>query len=99
MSKSDWETRALVHVSKLRPRISALGEQFYMGCGFHYSLEDEISYLENAIPKKHSALVTADAMAANIALEVRLEHLTRRVVKAEMSAAAIAKARGGSDVD
>ncbi len=76
-----WRQRALPFALLLRERVNALKGRFYMGCGFHYSLEDSASHVLHllAVP-----FVVEDWTKAIIA-RVVLESLADRVARAEES--------------
>lgn len=87
-----WLRRARPFAEKLVGRISALDERFYAGCGFHYSLENEIDVLGHKLSHQpffwnmSEDLVYRQFLISVIMLKVRLEVLAASVAEAEVSA-------------
>jgi len=87
-----WLRRARPFAERLAGRISALDEKFYAGCGFHYSLENEIGVLEHKLSHQpffwnmSEDLVYRQFLISVIILKVRLEVLAASVAEAEVSA-------------
>lgn len=90
-----WRERSKLRLlTDIAPRIGKLSTQFYMGCGFHYSLESSLGYLikELAMPVQwsanHCAKIPEDRLRI-IMLQVNMSMLVNQVVKAEKSVRAI----------
>jgi hypothetical protein len=86
-----WRVRSKLRLlTDLAPRIGKLSQQFYMGCGFHYSLEKSLGYLiaELSMPVQwsanHCAKIPEDRLRI-IMLQVNMSMLVNQVVKAEKS--------------
>ena len=82
-----WRRKAQKRLlTDIAPRIGALSEKHYMGCGFHYSLEKLIDKL--AMPMQLSANhldeVNNQIMCA-LVYEVLMRSICEEVVKAEKS--------------
>lgn len=84
-----WRVRSKLRLlTDLAPRIGKLSQQFYMGCGFHYSLEQSLGHLvkELAMPihwsANHCGKIPEDRLRI-IMLQVSMSMLVHQVVKAE----------------
>jgi hypothetical protein len=78
-----WLSRANSQVEKLKQRIDALSNRFYMGCGFHYSFENEQRTVARQLSEIENGLREWDFV---MVVSVRLEHLSEMVAEAEKSA-------------
>ena len=77
--------------NNLAPRIYALGQVGYTGCGFHYSLEQELATLIARLaiieePCMNWIEKNWEESHCRIVYEVRFAHLCEQVVMAEQSA-------------
>jgi len=86
-----WRERAkLTLLTNLAPRIGTLSRQFYKGCGFHYSLEQELGYLVSklSLPIQWDAnsrdRVRNERLSMLVA-QTRVRMLFKSVAKAEIS--------------
>lgn len=86
-----WRQRAKLRLlTDIAPRIGKLSEAFYMGCGFHYALEQQLGKViaELAMPVKWSAnwcgKIPEDRLRL-ITLQVSVAFLISKVVEAEQS--------------
>src|ERR1700674_3822949 len=55
---NDWRDRARMRLmTNIAPRVAKLSTQFYMGCGFHYGIEQSLGHVirELALPVQFSA--------------------------------------------
>lgn len=97
---NQWRVRAKARLlSDIAPRVDRLDRQFYVGCGFHYSLEQELGQLIHklALPVQWSANHCAKIPVQETAMiwnEVSVQSLIRNVVKAERSVIELAIAKG-----
>lgn len=91
-----WRRKAQIRLLRdIGPRIAALSTKFYMGCGFHYSMEQKfgrlIDYL--ALPWQpsgnHCNKIDKD-MSYSIVNQIIFKELLRQVRKAEKSVKEIA---------
>jgi hypothetical protein len=88
---NSWRSRAQHRLLlDLAPRIGKLGTQFYTGCGFHYSFEQELGNLIGrlALPVQWSAShceKIPEERLDMILMQVSVTQLVERIVKAEKS--------------
>jgi hypothetical protein len=87
-----WRERAKFRLlTDIAPRIGKLSQQFYTGCGFHYSLEQQLSKLlsDLSLPIQWCANHCGKIPEQQIRMminEVCMPMLVNSVVKAEKSA-------------
>lgn len=94
---NDWRDRARMRLlTNIAPRIAKLSTQHYMGCGFHYGLEQELGALikQLALPVQwsanHCAKIPAER-AQMMVREVMVATLIEQVAQAEKSAKEMAR--------
>lgn len=73
----------------LAPRIYKLGQQFYAGCGFHYSLEQKLGHLINSLAIVRGTITgndyerIGDIIGDMMNQEVTFDMLCEDVIEAE----------------
>ncbi len=84
---TEWRKQEIAKLPEIAQRVFALRKAFYMGCGFHWSLEKKlgavIRYLNDY--DDHTMYNTPDAIATQITIQVIVEGLYEDVAKAEQS--------------
>lgn len=91
-----WRVRAKLRLlTDIAPRIGKLSQQFYSGCGFHYSLESQLGTLikDLSLPVQWSANWCAKIPGERIhiiMLQVSMSMLVKSVVEAEKSVGVLA---------
>ena len=89
---NDWRSKQAKMIPELAARIFALRNRFYMGCGFHWSIEKRLGGIIHGLNDYDSDYYhTEEGLAKQIVLEVSIEALYKDVLKAEESAEELAK--------
>lgn len=89
---NEWQDRARLRLlTDIAPRIGKLSTQMYMGCGFHYAMEQELGNLIRnlALPVQFCANWCAKIPEKQLHMmwnKISMEQLIQSVVKAEKSA-------------
>jgi hypothetical protein len=76
-----WRSRTERGLPELAARVFALRSKFYMGCGFHWTLEKTLGYVINKITNHDVSL--GDDIMSRISMEVIVEGLYKDVAKIE----------------
>jgi hypothetical protein len=88
---NEWRIKSKMRLlTDIAPRIGKLSTQFYMGCGFHYDLEQQLAKLISgfAISEQFCANWCAkipDKLAVMEVRRVLMQSLVKQVVDAEKS--------------
>lgn len=87
--ESRQRSRVNADLTNIAPRIGKLSTKLYMGCGFHYALEQDLGIIRKlAMPIQWSANWCANIPSDQLDMilnEVLVEELNRRVAEAEKS--------------
>jgi len=86
-----WRKNARKVVAELTPRVYALGNKLYAGCGFHYSLEQELGQLITNLALPWEPCMNwidkcPEQSAKCMVYQVCFEHLVKSVEDGEKSA-------------